>query len=107
LVTGLLIGVINTGFIGHYGTANEVAGAGMANMISNIVVFSVVIGLSTALSTLASQAIGQEEYKTCGLYLNRSRVLMVIAFFILIIPLQMTGMFFELIGLDERSALFA
>ena len=50
----LLIGVINTAFVGHIGDENQVAGVGMANMLINIVCFSFLLGLSSAMSTFVS-----------------------------------------------------
>lgn len=59
LVTSLLMGVVNTAFIGHIGTENQLAGAGMANMLINVGCMVIMMGLSNGLSTLASQAYGQ------------------------------------------------
>ena len=54
LVAVLLLGVVNTAFIGHLGDENQVAGAGMAIMLINQLCFSVMLGLSSAMSTLVS-----------------------------------------------------
>ena len=83
LVTSLLMGVANTAFIGHMGSQNEIAGAGMAIMTLQIMCFAIMQGFNNALNTLVSQGFGTKEYQLCGIYLNRVRVITGI-FFILI-----------------------
>lgn len=65
--------LINLIFIGHYGDEAMVAGVGMANMIINIMGLSTMFGLNSALETLVSHSVGCRKYALCGIYLNRSR----------------------------------
>ena len=83
----LIVGVINTSFVGHIGDENQVAGVGMANMMINILCFSLLMGMSLALNTFVSQAFGLHEYKLCGIYHNRARFLVTVMFLLLVIPL--------------------
>lgn len=57
-VTMLLTMVMNTAFVGHIGDESEVAGVGVANMLINIICFSLMLGISSALNTFISQAFG-------------------------------------------------
>jgi len=86
-VAGLIIGVINTSFVGHLGDENQVAGVGMASMLINILCLSVLMGMSLALNTFVSQAFGLKEYQLCGVHHNRARILVSAMFLMLIIPL--------------------
>lgn len=101
------MGVINTYFIGHLGNENQVAGAGMANMLNNIVARSVLYGVTDSLSTFISQSYGNHDYYMCGVYLNRARILIFIIYTIILLPLQFAYLFFELIGLSGDAALYS
>ena len=96
LVTGSMMGVINTYFIGHIGSESHVAGAGMANMLNNIVARSVLYGVTDSLNTFVSQAFGNKDYYMCGVYLNRARVLICIVYVIVVMILQFSYLFFEI-----------
>lgn len=63
----------------------------MANMIINMTVTSVAFGLNGALETLVSQAYGARELSLCGVYLNRSRLIITIFFLPLILLLINTS----------------
>ena len=76
-------------------------------MVMNVLCLTTLIGLSNALTTLVSQSYGQKEYRLCGIYLNRARLLMIILFFALLIPFQFAKHAFMLLGLDEDSSSFA
>ena len=98
------MGVANTAFIGHLGTQNEIAGAGMAIMTLQIMCFAIMQGFNNALNTLVSQADGTGEYHLCGTYLNRVRVITTIFFIIISIICQFAGRLFRVVGLDDISA---
>jgi Na+-driven multidrug efflux pump len=79
-IFALITEVINTAFIGHLGETAKVAGVGLGNMYINICCFSVFIGLNGAVLTLVSQAYGSGNYHKCGVFLNRGRVVSILAF---------------------------
>jgi|LauGreDrversion4_2_1035121.scaffolds.fasta_scaffold1200994_2 hypothetical protein len=58
-------------------------------MLVNVMGMSTLSGLNNAVSTEVSQAFGSEQYRLCGVFLNRARVLVLIIFLILLIPLQL------------------
>lgn len=94
-------------FIGHVGTEHELAGAGIACMTSNILAFSITIGLACTLGTLLSQAIGKKDYELCGVYLNRCGILIFCLFTASLIPLQFGENFFLMMDFDAHSAQYA
>ncbi len=50
----MLTNMYNFSVIGNIGNTSDVAGAGMANMLMNIIANSNLTGMATALSTLVS-----------------------------------------------------
>jgi Na+-driven multidrug efflux pump len=107
LMTLMMTNLYNIAVIGNLGNASDVAGAGMANMLMNIIANSNLQGMAIALGTLASQAFGKKEYEMCGVYLNRGRVICVFLFIITVIPLQFAENFFLFLGLDKEGAEYA
>ena len=101
LISMMLTYLCNVAVVGNLGNQSDVAGAGMANMLMNIIANSNLQGMAFALSILVSQAFGKEEYKMCGVYLNRGRIVCFILFIVTLIPLQFAYVFFEFIGLDK------
>ena len=74
-----MVEVINLAFVGHLGKASLMAGVGIGNMYINIVAQSVSVGLNNGLSTYVSQCNGQGNLRLCGIYLNRGRLIALIA----------------------------
>ena len=97
--------LINLIFIGHYGDEAMVAGVGMGNMILNILGLSIMFGLNAALETLVSQAAGSGNYELCGVYLNRSRFVILVFY----IPVSIILLYAEpiLIALDQDKKVAA
>ena len=52
----------------------------MGNMIQNMFGLSIVCGFNGALETLVSQAYGSGNLRLCGVYLNRGRFILLMAF---------------------------
>ena len=80
MVFSMLMDLVNMIFIGHLNDSAKVAGVGLGNMYVNIVCQSLIIGLNGAISTLASQAYGAENYHKVGIYLNRGRFISLVSF---------------------------
>jgi MATE family multidrug resistance protein len=63
-------------YASHYGFAegnsDVLAGVTLANLFSNVSLFSLLVGLSTAVETLASQHYGAKNYDEVGIVLQRS-----------------------------------
>ena len=56
-----------------------IAGVGIGNMYINIVGYSVIVGLNNGLSTYVSQCNDQGNLQLCGIYLNRERLIALLA----------------------------
>ena len=57
-----------------------IAGVGMASTMLNFMGWSVLLGMNSALDTLVSQSAGAGNLELCGVYLNRGRFIMTVAF---------------------------
>lgn len=73
---------INMTFAGHYGYSegNSVvlAGVALSNMFASVTLISILVGMSSAVETLASQNNGAKNYKEVGYVLQRSIVIMML-----------------------------
>ena len=67
-------------FIGMLDDPVLISGWGLGNTTMGLIVYSVDIGIWGGIDTLVSQAFGRKEYKLCGVYLNTSRIIIVITF---------------------------
>ncbi|KAF7015311.1 hypothetical protein CFC21_029185 [Triticum aestivum] len=73
----LLMQLISTVMVGHLGEV-ALAGAAIANSLTNVSGFSVLIGLACALETICGQAYGAEQYHKLSLYTYRSIIVLLI-----------------------------
>lgn len=64
-----LINIISVLFVGHLG-AEELDAASLANMFCNITGWATIVGLATAVDTLASQAFGANNKRRVGVVLQ-------------------------------------
>ena len=103
-VSAFFVEVVNTVFVGHLGDEVKLAGVGMANMYINILILSISYGLSSSLNTLISQSYGQKDYRLCGIYLNRARILITIVFIPMIFVLLYTETIFIVMGFEPMAS---
>jgi len=61
---------INFFFVGNLNNTEALAAVGLSHMVINILAFSFIFGMNSAVETLVSQAYGNNNLKLCGLYLN-------------------------------------
>ncbi|CAM0950088.1 unnamed protein product [Alopecurus aequalis] len=71
----LLMQLISTIMVGHLGEV-ALAGAAIANSLTNVCGFSILIGLASGLETLCGQAYGAEQYHKLSLYTYRSIIVL-------------------------------
>ena len=81
-----------------------ISGWGLGNTIMGLVVYSVDIGIWGGIDTLVSQAFGRKEYRLCGVYLNTSRIVVLINYIIQSIILLNSYNIFIFLGLPSDSA---
>ncbi|KAJ3358412.1 hypothetical protein GGF32_000432 [Allomyces javanicus] len=99
--------MVVTLMVGHLGAA-ELASSTLAVMFSNVLGFSICFGLSTALDTLASQAVtGSANPRQAGIFLQRAILINVL----LAIPISVVWIFAEpllvLLGQEPELAYMA
>ncbi|KAI5012114.1 hypothetical protein ZWY2020_024248 [Hordeum vulgare] len=73
----LMMQLISTVMVGHLGEV-ALAGAAIANSLTNVSGFSVLIGLACGLETICGQAYGAEQYHKLSLYTYRSIIVLLI-----------------------------
>jgi MATE family multidrug resistance protein len=83
------------------------AAVGLANMFINITTLSVIIGINSTLNTLVSQSFGLQNYKLCGVYFNRARIIMTLVLVPLSILLLNTERVFDLMGFDREASYYS
>ena len=107
MVSALFVEVVNTAFVGHLGSQAMMAGVGMANMFLNVIDLSVIFGINNTLNTLVSQSFGQGNYHMCGVYVNRSRIIVTIAQIPLMMILMNSRTIFDFIGFDDEASFYS
>ena len=100
--------VTNTAFAGHMKDPALLAAVGLCSVCCNILVLSIMIGLNGGVETLTSQAYGAENYRLCGKYLNRGRLILT-TFFIpfALITMIFGEVIFRAIGQDAEVSRLA
>eukprot|EP00164_Ancoracysta_twista_P002635 GFYU01003507.1.p1 GENE.GFYU01003507.1~~GFYU01003507.1.p1 ORF type:complete len:545 (-),score=160.83 GFYU01003507.1:43-1677(-) len=69
----LTLSMISLAFVGRLGD-NQMAGAALGNTFSNVTGFSILVGLSSGVETLAAQNFGAKRYKQVGVVVQRGLV---------------------------------
>lgn len=99
----LTMQLISTVMVGHLGEL-PLAGAAIANSLTNVSGFSVLMGLACGLETICGQAYGAEQYHKLALFTYRS----IIVLLILCVPIAIIWVFIPdilpLIGQDPQIA---
>ncbi len=95
---------INVLFASHYGyedTNSAVfAGVSLANLFANITFFSFIIGMSSAVETLASQNFGAKNYEEVGLTVQRSILILTAMSLPLATACLFAGKIFSYFGIE-------
>ena len=99
--------MINTYFVGHLNDPSMLAGTGMGNIVINMLCISVFISMNGAIETLVSQAYGTGNLNMCSLYLNRGRVIVLLAFVPIGLALINTENILLAIGQDPKTSYYA
>lgn len=73
MITFQMIQLLNIYYVGHV-SSDLLAGVGLGNMLLNVVVFAVTMGLNGTIETFVSWSYGQKKYSECGMHMNRARV---------------------------------
>ncbi|GAA0178637.1 transporter [Lithospermum erythrorhizon] len=93
--------VVSMMMVGHLGEL-ELSGAAIATSLTNVLGFSVLFGMSSALETLCGQAYGAEQYHKLGAYTGGA----ILSLFGVCVPLSVLFLFLdealEFIGQDPQ-----
>jgi MATE family multidrug resistance protein len=94
-------------FIGHVGDSTTLAAVGIGNMIVNLMPYSIMIGVNSALETFVSQAYGRKNYKDCGLYLHRASFVITVLFVPTMFCIYHSAIVMEALGMDKEASRLA
>jgi Na+-driven multidrug efflux pump len=83
------------------------SGYGLGGFLLGFLSVSINVGLLGGLDTLVSQAYGRKDLTLCGTYLNTSRIIISILFFLQLLLLLNARTMFHLLGQPPESAKIA
>lgn len=69
-----LVQLLNIYFVGHIGS-DYLAGVGLGNMLLNVFIFAMSNGLNGTVESFISWALGERDFKLCGIRLNQARII--------------------------------
>jgi MATE family multidrug resistance protein len=87
--------------IGKLNDPVKLAAIGLGNMLNQLLPYTMMIGMNTALETLVSQAYGRKNVYECGLFLHRSLMLITIMFIPIAVILYHSDSILIFVGIDE------
>ena len=68
-----MVQLLNIFFCGQI-SSTLLAGVGLGNMLLNVFVFAITMGLNGTIETFVAWSFGSGDFKQCGTHLNRARV---------------------------------
>ena len=80
----------------------KLAGIGLAVMLLNCLLFWPLLGMNGALETLVAQAYGAGDFRICGVYLNRARMINTVMTIPLIFLVYLSRTLLTELGTDAR-----
>lgn len=89
--------IINVATCGRIGDT-ELAGFGLGSLTLGIMLISIGVCFSMAVSTLVAQANGAKDRRMCRVYLNRQLYLNTLLYFLACLPLLFIRSIYSLIG---------
>ena len=95
-----MVQLLNIFFVGSQGS-DLLAGVGLGNMLLNVLVFAVTMGLNGTIESFVSWAYGAGDKALCGTWLNRARIVVTST----LIPVMILFLFIDrvLIGLKQDA----
>ena len=96
----LSFSTVNLIFLGHLSDKNLIPGVGLGNNFIMFTGMMFVFGMLKAMDTLISQAKGAGNIELCGVYLNKSRMIMTFLMIPLVIMSFYVEKFYNLIGMN-------
>ena len=93
-----MVQLMNIFFVGHQ-SSDLLAGVGLGNMLLNVLVFAVTMGLNGTIETFVAWSYGRGDKMMCGLHLNRARVVVTAC----IIPVMILFIFIDKILINLQQ----
>ena len=99
-----MVQLMNIFYVGQV-SSDLLAGVGLGNMLLNVLVFAVTMGLNGTIESFVSWSYGQGDYMMCGTHLNRAKIIVTCV----VIPVIILFLFMDniLIGLKQDPEIAA
>ena len=69
-----MVQLLNILFVGQM-SSNLLAGVGLGNMLLNVLIFAITMGLNGTIESFVAWSFGQNQKSMCGIHLNRARII--------------------------------
>eukprot|EP00347_Sterkiella_histriomuscorum_P020766 403336546 len=99
-----LVEAMNLIFMGQFNDPALVSGVGIGNVFISVFGIMILCGFNSALSTLISQSYGQRDFKLCGTYLNRGRIIICLCYLPVFFLMLNAQYFFEMTGVNKATS---
>jgi len=93
---------INLIYAGSLNNPIDLAAICLATVFVNIIGIAFFVGFNGALETLVSQARGAQDFKQCGVYLQRGRFINICLSIFILFPLYYSKSILQSLGQDPR-----
>lgn len=105
-IVSYLINILMMIYASHYGfesgNSDILAGVTLSNLFGNVTVFSLLIGLSSSVETLASQNFGARNFEEVGIILQRCILILGALSIPLLLSWIFVGSFYSYCGVDPK-----
>lgn len=91
-------------FVGQLNKVEYLDAVTLGSCWIGLTVYSIQIGMASALSTLISQSYGKKEYAMCGIFLNRAFIIINLVTIPCVFLLCLSGQIFRLCGIQSEVA---
>ena len=69
-----MVQLLNILFVGQM-SSSLLAGVGLGNMLLNVLIFAITMGLNGTIESFVAWSFGQNQKAMCGIHLNRARII--------------------------------
>lgn len=105
--TYLFVQLVSLHYIGNMNDPVILAGVGMGNVLINVFGLALMMGLSSALETFVVQCYVLRDFKMCGVYLNRARLVVTLLMLPIAAIFSLSHWLLDLVNQDVEVAYIA
>ena len=101
-----MVQLLNIYFVGHL-SSEMLAGVGLGNMLLNVLVFAICMGLNGTIETYVSWSYGAGDKAMCGVHLNRARVILCFVLIPIVVLFLFVDKVLQAMAQDEEISVIA